>query len=75
MHSSVDKSLTQDEYVEMMEIVDPDKLDMSLRRRFRIEKEYSLFSTERYVSKLMADNFSLSSFRSQISYNIFGLGT
>jgi hypothetical protein len=45
----LDNPYIQDEYVEMIEIVDPDKLDMSQRRKFRIEKEHSLFSKERYV--------------------------
>lgn len=39
----------------MMEIVDPDKMDMTSRRKSRIEKEYSLFSTERYVLKSTAE--------------------
>lgn len=31
----------------MMEIPNPDAMDIELRRRFRLEKEYSLFSVER----------------------------
>jgi hypothetical protein len=46
----LDNPYIQDEYVEMIEIVDPDKLDMSQRRKFRIEKEHSLFSKERCVN-------------------------
>ena len=39
----------QDAFVEMVEIQEPDKVDIRLRRRLRIEKEYSLFSPERFV--------------------------
>lgn len=56
----LDNPYLQDEYIEMIEIVDPDKLDMSQRRRFRIEKEHSLFSKERYVNikqTITASNF------------------
>ena len=34
--------------MEMMEITNPDKMDISERRQSRLEKEYSMFSAERY---------------------------
>jgi SHQ1 protein len=37
----------------MMEIQNPDAMDIVLRRRFRLEKEYSLFSVERYECILL----------------------
>ena len=40
--------VVQDEFVEMMEITNPDKMDISERRQSRLEKEYSMFSAERY---------------------------
>jgi hypothetical protein len=41
----------------MMEIPNPDAMDIVLRRRFRLEKEYSSFSVERYESILFIHFF------------------
>jgi hypothetical protein len=34
--------------MEMIEIADPDRTDISQRRQFRLEKEYLLFDAERF---------------------------
>ena len=34
--------------MEMIEIKNPDKMDITERRQSRLQKEYSMFSAERY---------------------------
>lgn len=45
--------------MEMIEISDPDRTDISQRRQLRIEKEYSLFDAERYLGDLYGAEYDV----------------